>query len=109
MAHDDAGLNLLRLHQHLIGLRRRHPWLHAARTSPLQLTNRQYVYQTRAGSDVLLVALNVDDSPLRIVLPQLGFPDGDVIAGSGAPPQQRITETAVEPHGWLIIAPTPRR
>ena len=29
---DEHGQQVFRLHQHLIGLRRRHPWLHTART-----------------------------------------------------------------------------
>ena len=97
--------DIFRLHQYLIGLRRRHPWLHTARTSPLQLTNRQYVYQTRAGNDALLVALNIDDAPLSLSLSELGFGEGHIVAGSGAPPQHLVGKADVEPHGWLIIAP----
>ena len=99
---------MFRLHQYLIGLRRRHPWLHTARTSPLQLTNRQYVYQTRSGADALVVALNIDDAPMSVSLPELGFGEGEIVAGSGAPPQTVVCHAEVEPHGWLIIAPTAR-
>lgn len=102
---DEHGTDVFRLHKFLIGLRRRHPWLHAARTAPLQLTNRQYVYQSRAGSDSLIVALNIDDEPLPISLPDLGFDRGEVLAGSGAPPSEVVATTEVGPHGWLIIAP----
>ena len=42
---EHLGHDAFRLHQHLIGLRRRHPWLHTARTSALHLANRQYVYR----------------------------------------------------------------
>jgi cyclomaltodextrinase len=105
MGVDEHGHDVFRLHQYLIGLRRRHPWLHTARTSPVQLTNRQYVYETRDGSDVLLVALNVDADPMPLSLPDLGFGEGQIVAGSGAPRQAVIGETHVEPHGWLIIAP----
>ena len=38
MGVDEHGHDVFRLHQYLIGLRRRHPWLHTARTSPLRLT-----------------------------------------------------------------------
>ncbi|WP_099041911.1 alpha-amylase family protein [Mycobacterium neglectum] len=102
------GHDEFRLHQYLIGLRRRHPWLHTARTSPLQLTNRQYVYETRNGADVLVVALNIDDSPLSVSLPEAGFDAGTIVAGSGAPPQDVVSHAEVEAHGWLIIAPTAR-
>jgi glycosidase len=102
---DEHSHDVYRLHQYLIGLRRRHPWLHTARTWPLRLTNTQYVYATRNGSDVLLVALNIDDAPLSLSLPELGFGAGQIVAGSGAPPESMGDEAEVEPHGWLIIAP----
>jgi cyclomaltodextrinase / maltogenic alpha-amylase / neopullulanase len=105
MGVDEHGHDVFRLHQYLIGLRRRHPWLHSARTSQLQLTNRQYVYQTRDGSDALLVALNVDASPMPLSLQALGFGEGRILAGSGAPPEEVVAHADVEPHGWLIIAP----
>jgi cyclomaltodextrinase / maltogenic alpha-amylase / neopullulanase len=105
MGIDDHGHDVFRLHQHLIGLRRRHPWLHTARTSPLRISNTQYVYATRNGADVLLVALNVDDAPLSVSLPELGIGAGQIVAGSGAPPQSVIEHVEIEPHGWLIIAP----
>ncbi len=105
---EQLGHDELRLHQYLIGLRRRHPWMHTARTSSLQLTNRQYVYQTRNGADVLVVALNIDDAPFSVSLPEVGFDGGTIVAGSGAPPQDVVSQAEVEPHGWLIIAPTAR-
>jgi len=106
MGVDEHGHDIYRLHQYLIGLRRRHPWLHTARTTKLHLTNRQYVYATRNGADVLVVALNIDDAPMRVSLGELGFRQGRLVAGSGAPPQEVVTEHVVEPHGWLIIAPS---
>jgi cyclomaltodextrinase len=105
MGVDEQGHDVFRLHQYLIGLRRRHPWLHAARTSPLRLTNTQYVYATRSGSDALIVALNIDAAPLSLSLSELGFGEGQIAAGSSAPPQSIVGEAVIEPHGWLIIAP----
>ena len=105
MGVDEHGHDIFRLHQYLIGLRRRHPWLHTARTSPLRLTNTQYVYATRNGADQLVVALNIDDAPLSLSLAEFGFSHGEVVAGSGAPPQSVVADAEVEPHGWLIIAP----
>lgn len=102
---DEQGADVFRLHKHLIGLRRRHAWLHAARTSPLLLTNHQYVYQSRAGSEALIVALNIADEPFPISLSDLGFPRGEILAGSGAPPSEVVTTTAIGSHGWVIIAP----
>ncbi|PXX11171.1 alpha-amylase family protein [Mycolicibacterium moriokaense] len=105
MGVDEYGHDVYRLHQYLIGLRRRHPWLHTARTSPLRLTNTQYVYTTRNGSDALLVALNIDDEPLSLSLPELGFGAGQIVAGSGAPPESIVDAAEIAPHGWVIIAP----
>jgi len=105
MGVNELGHDVFRLHQYLIGLRRRHAWLHTARTSPLRLANTQYVYATRNGADVLLVALNVDDGPLSLSLAELGFGAGQIVAGSGAPPESVVSEVEIEPHGWLIIAP----
>ena len=69
---DASGARVWGLHQYLVGLRRRHPWLHAASTTALQLDNRHYVYRTSHGDDALLVALNIDDEPLRLALKELG-------------------------------------
>jgi glycosidase len=106
MGLDERGRDVFRLHQYLIGLRRRHPWLHTARTSPLLLHNRQYVYRTCTGDDSLIVALNIDDVPLRFSLRELGVGSGEVIAGSGAPPREVVDATEVAAQGWVIIAPT---
>jgi cyclomaltodextrinase len=106
MGVDEQGHDIYRLHQYLIGLRRRHPWLHTARTSAVELTNTQYVYQTRCDSDTLLVALNIDDAPMQLSLSEFGNGDGRIVAGSGAPPEDIVSSAEIEPHGWLIIAPT---
>jgi glycosidase len=106
MGVDDRGQDIFRLHQYLIGLRRRHPWLHTARTSVVTITNTQYVYQARRESDTLLIALNIDDAPMAVSLNELGFGGGRVVAGSGAPPQDVVSEIQIEPHGWLIIEPS---
>ncbi|MGE2692730.1 alpha-amylase family glycosyl hydrolase [Mycolicibacterium pulveris] len=104
---DEHHHDVFRLHQHMIGLRRRHSWLHTARTSALHLANRSYIYETRSGADALMVALNIDDDPLRIALPELGFDRGRIVAGSGARPADTVDETDVAPHGWLVIEPEP--
>jgi cyclomaltodextrinase / maltogenic alpha-amylase / neopullulanase len=99
------GAEMWRLHQYLIGLRRRHSWLHAASTTALRLNNRHYVYETRSGDHALVVALNVDDEPLRVALSELGTARAQVIAGSAAPPQDVVETVVVEPHGWRILSP----
>jgi glycosidase len=106
MGVDEHGQDIFRLHQYLIGLRRRYPWLHAARTSAVALANTQYVYQARRDADALLIALNVDEAPMAVSLNDLGFGGGRIVAGSGAPPQNTVSEVQIEPHGWLIIEPS---
>ena len=106
MGVDEHGHDVFRLHQYLIGLRRRHPWLHTARTSPLQLTNTQYVYQTRSGSDALLVALNVDDAPMSVSLAELGFGRARSSRGRARRRRRSSPDAEIAPHGWLIIAPS---
>jgi cyclomaltodextrinase len=98
---DDHGAQVWALHQYLIGLRRRHPWLHAATTSAVRLDNRQYVYRTERGDDALIVALNIDETPLRVQVPR-----SRVLAGSGAPPEEELDTVVVEPHGWRIVRPS---
>ncbi|OBI20249.1 MULTISPECIES: alpha-amylase family protein [unclassified Mycobacterium] len=102
---DAFGAQVWALHQFLVGLRRRHPWLHRATTSPVRLQNRHYVYETRSGDDALLVALNIDDEPLSLALPEVGTAQWKVIGGSAAPPQEVVDTLVVEPHGWRILGP----
>ncbi|MET0473911.1 MAG: alpha-amylase family protein [Mycobacterium sp.] len=97
------GQDTFRLHQHLIGLRRRHPWLHRARTSPLHLANSQYVYRASSDEGSLVVALNVDDAPLRMSLSKLGIDGARIAAGSAAPAEAVVDRLDVEPHGWAVL------
>ncbi|OBK78696.1 alpha-amylase family protein [Mycobacterium sp. 1274761.0] len=101
----DRGRDIYRLHQYLIGLRRRHPWLHTARTSSVALTNTGYVYRTSYGAEALVVALNIDDASMSLSLRDVGLAEGRIVAGSGAPPQDVLSQAEIEPHGWLIVAP----
>lgn len=100
---DDHGADVWELHRYLIGLRRRHPWLHAASTRALKLENRSYVYRAQNGDDALLVALNIDDEPLNLTQKDLGAAQVEVIAGSTAPPQEVVDSLEVETHGWRIL------
>jgi cyclomaltodextrinase / maltogenic alpha-amylase / neopullulanase len=97
--------NVFRLHQYLVGLRRRHPWLHRATTTSLCLDNRQFVYLSRHRDDALLVALNIADSPLSITTAELGFDTARVLGGAGMPPEGDVRDVIVEPQGWLILRP----
>ncbi|GAB2454214.1 alpha-amylase family protein [Xylanimonas ulmi] len=63
------GMDVLRAHQDLIGLRRRHPWLTTARTEAVELSNTRFVYRTVAadGGASLRVELDVADTPRAVV------------------------------------------
>jgi cyclomaltodextrinase / maltogenic alpha-amylase / neopullulanase len=102
---DALGAEVWALHQYLIGLRRRHPWLHSAWSTAVRLDNRHYVYETRGGDNALLVALNIDDEPLRLAVSELGTARAEVVGGSAAPPSEVVDTVVVEPHGWRILRP----
>ncbi|KQS99368.1 alpha-amylase family glycosyl hydrolase [Cellulomonas sp. Leaf395] len=84
---------VLRLHQELIGLRRRHPWLHRARTTQVELTNTTFVYEVREDDESLTVALNLGDAPLAM-------PAGTPVACDDT---TRSDQTVVAPHGWAVL------
>ena len=60
---------MLRAHQDLIGLRRRHPWLVDARTTALHLENQRIVYRSSAtnGSTHLDVEIDLTHSPNALI------------------------------------------
>jgi cyclomaltodextrinase / maltogenic alpha-amylase / neopullulanase len=90
------GWPTYRLHQELIGLRRRHPWLHRARTRVVELANERFCYEVRDGADALLVALNLADAPAELPVA------GAVLAGGA---EVRDGRTALPAHGWAVLAP----
>jgi len=86
-----------RLHQELIGLRRRHAWLHRATTRTVDLTNEHLLYEASAGDDALLVALNLHPTDAWVAPAS-----GELLAG---PSTVTATTTTVPPRGWAILAP----
>src|SRR3954453_23312793 len=87
-----------RLHQELIGVRRRHRWLHRARTTPLHRDNRQLSYAVTDGSERLVGGLNRADG--AAVLPAPGA--GALLAGAGRVRQPGTDRALAEldGHGW---------
>lgn len=65
------GWDIYRLHQRLIGLRRRHPWLVHARTEQLHVENTALAFRA-AAPDVpdaeLVTLLNIGDAPVTFDL-----------------------------------------
>ena len=96
------GETTYRLHQNLIGLRRRHPWLHTARSTQLHLANQQLVYRVEQAGQQLLVALNLADEPADLPAPQAAT----VIAGSATLTRAGRPDAQVqlEPTGWAVLA-----
>jgi cyclomaltodextrinase len=96
------GLPVHRLHQELIGLRRRHRWLHTARTATLHLGNEQLVYEARSGPDRLVVALSVADRPAELPTPRAR----DVLAGTADVLAAGTGDARVRlpAHGWAVLA-----
>jgi cyclomaltodextrinase len=88
------------LHQELIGLRRRHPWLHRAKTRIVHLTNEHLVYEVSDGSQRLLVALNIGDVAAGLPAPQVG----ELLAGVGEirEPAHPDTRLHIDPACWAV-------
>ncbi|QEN14175.1 alpha-amylase family glycosyl hydrolase [Mycolicibacterium sp. ELW1] len=102
---DAAGRETWNLHQYLIGLRRRNPWLYEAKTTALQVDNRGYAYETRNGDDALIVALNIDDVPMALPVATLIGRQAQLVGGTAAPPEEIVDEVVVPPQGWLVLRP----
>ncbi len=91
------GEDTHRLHQELIGLRRRHPWLHRARTATLHLTNTALVLECAADGGRLVITLNLDDAALGHEVPGVA----EVLAGEAHLSGRQVT---VPPHGWAVLS-----
>nr|WP_240675509.1 alpha-amylase family glycosyl hydrolase [Cellulomonas endophytica] len=110
-----AAAAVLARHAELVGLRRRHPWLHTARTEVLHVENRLLVLVHRpAGPDgeadpaaaALVVLLSTDDAGRRWGLPA-GVPDGSgggaaLLAGTASLDDGGRT-VVLPPHGWAVV------
>ena len=95
------GWPIYRLHQELIGMRRRHAWLHRARTRAVELANTHFFFEAVDGEHRLLVALNLADAPVTRSVSYAC----DVVAGNAACQRigSRQTQITLSPHGWAIL------
>ena len=95
------GWPTYRLHQDLIGLRRRHAWLHAARSTVRHLTNEQLTYEMSDGVNRLLLALNVAAAAADVPTPYgkavLNGVAQLTAAGSGD------ARVRLEPHSFAVL------
>jgi cyclomaltodextrinase len=94
------GVPVHRLHQLLIGFRRRHPWLVRARTSVSRLTNTALAYTLTSedGDHAVAVALNLADDPVELPLPGA---DWRHAVGPGRFAREHA---ALPPAGWGVAA-----
>jgi glycosidase len=93
------GWPAYRLHQRLIGLRRRHPWLARARTTVEHLANETIAVRAAADEAGILLLLNAGDTPFRFPVEVTGL---TVVETSD--PDARPGDPAVVPgHGWTIL------
>ncbi len=91
-----GGWEVYRLHQRLVGLRRRHPWLQRARTEVLGCTNTTLVLRSHAGHDAVILALSTAAEPQTLDVPGAHR----VLAGSGRLHDQTVR---LDPHGWVVL------
>jgi cyclomaltodextrinase len=95
------GWPVYRLHQDLIGTRRRNPWLHHARTKAVHLTNEQFVFEVADDEHRLVVALNLADGEA-----DGPTPDANAVIAGAASLMDGGTEKAhvtLPPHAWAIL------
>ncbi|MBV9562452.1 MAG: alpha-amylase family protein [Bradyrhizobium sp.] len=94
------GWPVYRLHQELIGLRRRHPWLHRARSRVVELHNTDLVLEASFEGSRLWLALNIADVPAVHAIDAAA----DRLAGDVAVRRKgATTEIALPPHGWGVV------
>jgi len=93
------GASTYRLHQDLIGVRRRHPWLHDARTHILELNNQHLAYEATEGTHRIRVLLNIADTGIEH---RLG--SGSSILASSDLTTCMEGSIQLPPHGWAITS-----
>jgi len=88
------GWPTYRLHQRLIGLRRRNAWLAHAVTTATHLTNTAAALTSSSGDDRLITLLNVGDEPYRFPIDATGLRPAEDAAGD---------PLTVAPHDWSVL------
>jgi cyclomaltodextrinase len=99
-----VGRPVYEVHQELIGVRRRHPWLHRATTEVLHLSNEALVYRvadtttdTTDPTGALVVALNLARDPLSVDVAA-----GPVLAGQAAV-DAAAGRIRLPARGWAVL------
>jgi glycosidase len=96
------GWSVYRLHQRLIGFRRRHPWLVRARTTTEHLESGAMALRASGTADGerILLLLNTGDEPKEFQVD----PGGLTVAESPDPGAVAGNPLVVPGHGWIILA-----
>lgn len=93
------GWPVYRLHQRLIGFRRRHPWLVRAQTTVQHLANEAIAFRATTENGAVTVLLNVGDQPFRFPISV----DGLTPAAAPDPGENPADPTLVPAHSWIIL------
>jgi glycosidase len=96
------GWRYYRLHQRLIGFRRRHPWLVRARTAHEHLEPSALALRLRGEGDgeQVLLLLNTGDAEFRFPVDAGGLS----VAETAEPGAVMSDPLLVPPHSWTILA-----
>lgn len=97
------GWATFRLHRDLIAIRRRHTWLHRARTRKLHLTNTALTLEASHDGRRLLLALNLSDDPSEQPAPGARVVEAGAASLSDA--GEAGARVRLDPHGWAILLP----
>jgi cyclomaltodextrinase / maltogenic alpha-amylase / neopullulanase len=96
------GWRYYRLHQRLIGFRRRHPWLVRARTAAAHLESSALALRLHgaAPGEQALLLLNVGDTEFRFPVDASGLSVAETAAAGPGPADPLL----VPAHSWAILA-----
>jgi len=94
------GWPTYRLHQRLIGFRRRHPWLAGARTATAHLSGTAMAIRVHSGPQQVLVLLNSGDEPAKFPVDPGDLSVAEVPDPGDPPPDPML----VPARSWTILA-----
>jgi glycosidase len=93
------GWPVYRLHQRLIGLRRRNAWLIHAVTTATHLTNQAVALTSTLGDHRLITLLNVSDEPYHFPIDATGMRLVETDTAQDGRPMLTVPR-----HGWSVLA-----
>ena len=80
----------------LVGVRRRHPWLHRAQTRDLHLANASYAFELTGDGERIVLCLNLSDDSWWVDLDAVE----ELLAGAAEVAAGGISVPA---HGWAVL------